>query len=139
MRRLPWSFACLGLVLIAGCDERENGLGPGLSRIDRTPPAVVSTLPSQGATQVGLAEPISITFSEPMRALSITRSTIVFEPPIAGLVTVAGSTATVTPSVPLAPNTSYIGTVTTDVEDLSQNDLGAPFTWTFRTGVVVGG
>jgi hypothetical protein len=44
-----------------------------------------------------------------------------------------GSTATFTPSAPLAGATTYTATITTGVQDLAGNNLGADFVWTFST------
>ena len=136
MTRTRCLLLCAPLALASGCDDRgDSPLNPGTSNIDRTPPIVVSTLPSAGATQVSLVSPITVMFSEPMRSISISRATITFHPPIVGPVTIAGNTATVVPTAPLAATTVYVGTVTTDVEDAARNSLPSPFIWAFTTGV----
>ena len=132
------SSTVLALILLtAACDARENGLGPGTTIFDRTRPTVVSTVPSAGATQASRTNPITITFSEPMRASSMIASTFTFSPSITGTVSYTANTATIVPSGTLAGSTIYTGTVTTAAEDASGNNLATPFTWTFTTDAVV--
>ena len=121
------------LALSVACDARENGLGPGTSNPDRSAPTVVSTLPSNGSTQVNRLSPITITFSEPMLASSMVVSTFTFNPAIGGTVSYTGNTATFTPSAPLAADVLYTGTVTTAAEDRAGNNMFSPFTWSFRS------
>jgi hypothetical protein len=120
-------------VLATACDARENGLGPGTTVFDRTRPTVVSTNPSNGSTQASRINPITITFSEPMRASSMIASTFTFTPSIAGTVSYTANTATIVPSGTLAGGVVYTGTVTTAAEDASGNNLATAFTWTFTT------
>jgi hypothetical protein len=53
--------------------------------------------------------------------------------PVAGTVTMAGTTATFAPSALLANGTAYTVTVTTDARDLAGNGLAQPRTWSFTT------
>ena len=130
LRGIPLVIA---VFLLASCDARENGLGPGTSVFDRTAPTVVSTIPANGATQVGRTSPIAITFSEPMSAASMIASTFNFNPSIGGTWSYTGNTATFVPAAPLTAGVIYSGTVTTAAEDRSGNNLVAPFTWTFTS------
>jgi hypothetical protein len=124
----------LAAALLAACDGRETSLGPGLTSRDRTAPTIVSTTPSDLATQVFRTSAISVTFSEPMTASSITRSTFVVSPDIVGMVSYSNNTATLTPTSQLAANTVYTVTVTTAAEDRAGNHLATARTWTFTTG-----
>jgi hypothetical protein len=55
--------------------------------------------------------------------------------PVAGTVTLSGTTATFNPSAPLANSTTYTATVTTGVTDLANNALSpGNKVWTFTTG-----
>jgi hypothetical protein len=135
MNRIGMLCVAAIVPLLAGCEERADGLGPGLSNSDRTRPTVVSTAPSDQATQVTITNPITVSFSEPVRAKSATTPPISVSPATAGTVIVSGPTATFTPAVALAGGTVYTVTVSTGVEDLAGNDLAAPFTWSFTTGV----
>jgi hypothetical protein len=122
------------VLLVAACDGRLNSLGPATANRDRTAPTVVSTTPANLATQVGTTSPISITFSEPMQAASISTSAVTFTPNIAGTLSYAGATAIFAPTAPLAASTLYTGTITTAAEDIAGNNLAAAFTWSFTTG-----
>ena len=84
---------------------------------DTTPPTVSGVVPAAGATGVSTAVAVKATFSEPMTAGTITGST--FELRNAANALVAGGvsydgatrTATLTPSAPLANNTTYTAKV----------------------------
>jgi hypothetical protein len=130
LRRIP---LCFLVFLLPSCDARENGLGPGTSVFDHTAPTVVTTVPANGATQVGRTSPITVTFSEPMAATSMIASTFVFSPSIGGTWSYTGNTATFVPAAPLSAGVIYSGTVTTAAEDRSGNNLVSPFTWTFTS------
>ena len=134
MAALSRSIMVLALLLVAtSCDARVNGLGPGTSNPDRTPPTVVSTVPLNEQTQVSRTSPITITFSEPMRTSSMIASTFTFIPSIAGTLSYSGNTATLTPSGQLEAGKVYTATVTTAAEDAAGNNLAASFTWSFTS------
>ena len=121
-------------LLVTACDDRNNPFGSGINSNDRTPPTVVSTVPGNQATQVGLSGPITVTFSEQMAMSSMTASAFTFNPAVAGTLSYTGNTATFTPTTALSANTTYTVTVSTTVEDRTGNNLVAPYTWTFTTG-----
>src|SRR5687768_7429879 len=125
----------LALLLFAtACGERNNPFGSGTSSTDRTAPTVVSTVPANLGTQVGLTGPITVTFSEAMSMSSMTAGAFTFSPTVAGTLSYTGNTATFTPTTQLAQNTTYTVTVGTGVRDRAGNGLAAPYTWTFTTG-----
>ncbi|MBI2346298.1 MAG: Ig-like domain-containing protein [Deltaproteobacteria bacterium] len=103
---------------------------------DITAPTVAGTSIPDGATAVPINAPITVTFSEPMDAATITTSSFQVADgtgPIAGTVSYANSTATFTATAPLNYFTDYTATVTTDVKDAAGNPLAAPVSWSFRT------
>jgi hypothetical protein len=110
-----------------------------------TPPEIVSTLPLNAATNVSLTQTVSATFSKAMNPLTLTSST--FQLTHGGTPVLATLTydavhfvATLTPSVPLTPSTTYIATVTSGATDLAGDPLGTtgpPNPWTFTTGAPV--
>jgi hypothetical protein len=55
---------------------------------------------------------------------------------VGGAVTCAGATATFTPTVNLAPNATYVATITTGVTDLAGVGLSLPLVWRFSTRVL---
>ena len=109
---------------------------------DTTPPQVTGKTPPSGATGVGLETTVTVTFSEPMDASTITGATFELRDAannlIASTVTANGTTATLTPTILLAAATTYTATVKggqTDprVKDLSGNALAASAIWSFTT------
>ena len=101
---------------------------------DTTPPTVSSTNPVGGATAVPVAAAVTATFSEAVTSVGTTTFTLMAGgTPVAGAVTLSGTTATFTPSAPLANATTYTATVTTGVMDLANNALAANHAWNFTT------
>jgi hypothetical protein len=102
-------------------------------------PTVVSTIPTNGAQAVARGTTISATFSEAMVASSIDGSTFTISPatagsaPIAGAVSVSGSTATFTPQALLAYDMAYTATITTAATGQADGPLAAAYSWTFTT------
>jgi len=99
---------------------------------DTTPPTVNATSPQNNATNVSIASAITATFSEAMNAATITNSTFTING-VAGTVSYSGTTATFTPSSPLAYSTVYTATITTGVTDVAGNPMTANYTWNFTT------
>ncbi len=102
-------------------------------------PAVLSTDPANGATNVVTNKKITATFSESMNPSTINSATFVLKQgtnQVSGTVTYSGMTATFTPANFLAANTVYTGTITTGSKDPSGNALPADYVWSFNTGAV---
>jgi len=106
-----------------------------------TLPAVISTVPVNGATGVPINQALSATFSEAMNPNTINGIGASFTlqatagGSVAGVVTytAAGSIATFTPSANLAPTTEYTATITTVAQDLAGDSLATSYVWTFTT------
>ena len=100
-------------------------------------PAVVSTVPANGATAVPVNTVVSATFSETMNAATINAATFTVTgpgaTPVTGVVTYAGVTATFTPTAVLANSTLFTATITTGAKDPAGVPLAANFVWTFTT------
>ncbi len=105
---------------------------------DTVAPTVTATDPGSNATGVPTNQKVAATFSEGMDPLTLNTLTFTLTgpgaTPVTGIVTYVGQTATFTPTVNLAGNTLYTGTITTGAKDLAGNPLGANFVWTFTTG-----
>jgi len=109
---------------------------------DNTAPTVSFTAPSNGQTDVPVNRIINVAFSEVMDPLTITTASFMLKgpglTPVPGIVTPAGNSATFTPTFipvsPLANNTTYTGTITTQAKDLAGNPLAANYVWSFTTG-----
>jgi len=104
---------------------------------DTTAPTVLSMVPANGATVVGLNANITAIFSEVMDPLTVTVATITLKKgsvAVGGVVT-APLTTTVSfnPTADLEPNTTYTATITTGVKDLAGNAMATAKSWTFTT------
>ncbi len=109
---------------------------------DVTPPAVVSTVPTTGATGVSPGVVVSAVFNEALNPTSVSTSTFELRDATNTLVPATVSynvytrTASLTPSAPLAEVTEYTATLkggATDprIKDLAGNALSADYTWSF--------
>jgi hypothetical protein len=133
-KKLLSTFAILFIALIAGCAKDD------FQEIDGVCPVVTITAPTNGATNVPLDQLISVTFNEEMNAETINQSSFTLSngsAQISGLVTYVGTTATLSPSALLAPNTTYTAKVARTIKDLSGNALQKETIWTFSTGLTV--
>lgn len=109
---------------------------------DTTPPAVTSTVPSSGETNVAIGTDVTAIFSEALDPLTITTATFELRDagdiPVLAAVSYAGATrtATLTPNGALNANTTYTATVKAGVADAAGNALTADINWTFSTAPV---
>jgi hypothetical protein len=99
---------------------------------DQTPPTVVSTIPTDGATNVAINTTVTATFSEAMDATTISGTTFTLKTTVGGTAVtgtvtydVPSKTATFTPSSSLSSNSGYTATITTGVKDLAGNAMAA--------------
>lgn len=102
-------------------------------------PGIVRTFPPPKKRDVVLNTPIVIVFSEPIRSSSAGSIRLIGGSEVSGVVTVTadGLRAQFTPSGLLAPNTTYVLSVPTDVMDLSGDALEQPEMVEFSTGSAV--
>jgi hypothetical protein len=105
---------------------------------DTTQPEVVSTDPSDKATDIPIDADITCTFSEDMVPASVDEDTFALK---SGATTVTGTVtydlmtmiATFKPDSNLAFFTNYTATISSDVEDRAGNKMAADFSWSFTT------
>jgi methionine-rich copper-binding protein CopC len=108
--------------------------------LDTTAPTVSSTTPADAATDVTISANVTATFSEALDPATITVASFTVTGPgatsVAGTVTYAAAdtTATFEPASPLAVNTTFTATLTTEITDLAGNALASDFVWSFTTG-----
>jgi N-acetylneuraminic acid mutarotase len=108
---------------------------------DATPPAVVSTTPSDGETNVSLYDPLVVRFSESVNPASVTAGSFTLlgfgGAQVDGDLSVSqtGLEVNFAPASPLESNQAFTATLTTAITDLSGNPLAADYSWTFQTGV----
>ena len=104
-----------------------------------TVPTVTSVTPASGAINVGTADALTATFSEPMNGATLTPSTFMLTatgfPAATGTVAynTGTQTAIFTPSPALAPSTTYTATITTGAQGATGAALASNYTWTFTT------
>jgi len=119
------------LIFINGCKNKD--------KTDPIPliPAVTSTTQQNNPTGVPRDEAIAITFNKPMNNTTITSSTFFLMQGttlVEGTISFSGNTATFTPNVILAANTTYTATATTGIKDKNGTPLQNNIVWSFTTG-----
>ena len=123
-------IAMLLIVLVTGCKKDDE---PGIR------PTVTSTDPITSATNRGISEKISATFSVAMDPSSITTSSFTLKQGtvnVAGAVSYTGTTATFTPTAAMAPNALHTATITTAAKNVAGTSLAIDYTWSFTTGAI---
>lgn len=101
-----------------------------------TAPTVVSTDPTDDATNVELNKNISVTFSVPMNDITLNASTFMVKSGgnvVPGVISYNGNTATFNPTNDLAYGTTYIVTITTGAKNTEGTSLASNYVWTFTT------
>jgi hypothetical protein len=121
------------IVFISGC-KKDDETGGILK--------VTSTDPLNNVTGVPRNKEVGFTFSEEMDPLTISSSTFSLKQGVTtvpGAVSYSGTTATFTPSSPLAAGTTYTATITTGVKSLTGKSLANNNVWSFTTGGTISG
>ncbi|TAK01691.1 MAG: hypothetical protein EPO39_14075 [Candidatus Manganitrophaceae bacterium] len=116
----------------------STGTGTGGGGSDQGPPAIVSTSPEEGATNVAIDAPIRVVFSESILPETL-RSDTFFIQGISGRIRYDDPTRTATlqPLAPLTLQTRYQVTVTTGITDRTGTPLDAGRSWSFTTASTV--
>jgi hypothetical protein len=100
-------------------------------------PTVESETPPSAAVGVCPNTVVTATFSQAMNPATIDGTTFLLTgpgvTPVAGAVAYTASTATFTPSSPLALNTVYTATITTGAQSMSGIGLASDFVWSFTS------
>ena len=102
-------------------------------------PAVSSTSPSSGATNVAVGSLITAVFSGAMDSSTITTTTFTVNDGasnITGTVSYSNKTATFQPAANLAVSTTYTAKITTGAKDLAGTAMAADYQWSFSTSFV---
>lgn len=124
-------FAIATVVLMSACSKDDDvDLNLDLA------PTVISTTPSNNATDVVLNKIVSATFSEAMNPATINTTTFNVKKagvPVTGVVSYSGTTATFTPSVMWTTASNYTATITTGAENSEGTALKANKEWSFTT------
>jgi len=134
-------FLSLSVIYFMGGCNNPTGGGGGGGSSDTTAPTVISTSPSDEATNVVRNAVITATFSEAMRPVTITAETFMLSVEVTGIavtgevsLSVDKKIAIFMPTSTLESYTTYDATITTGVKDLSGNALAVAKTWRFTTG-----
>jgi hypothetical protein len=130
MKNFLFTMAVAVVVLLAGCKKDDFVPVIGVC------PVVLSTNPANNSTGVPLNSVLRVTFNIRMDPASINQGSFTLRStsPIAGVITHTDSTATFTPSGLLTPNTTYTGTISTLVKDITGNAMQQNYVWTFVSG-----
>jgi uncharacterized repeat protein (TIGR02543 family) len=127
-----WATLIMVVVNIAGCAKDDfTGEVAGVC-------PVVTTDPIDKAVDVAIGKVITATFNTDMDPETITDSTFIIKQ---GTEVIEGTIAptddaavyTFTPKVPLAPFTTYTGTITMEARDLFHTAMAADYVWSFTT------
>lgn len=141
MKKQFLALAVIGIIAISsvqvfGLTYGPEG-GPHLSQYTtKAAPNVLTTDPLDKAKDVSLDKVITVTFSEPLDAMSINASTFVVkqgDKDVKGKVEYSGSIAMFTPAVSLVAGSVYTVTVTTGVKNPKGEALAADFVFSFTT------
>ncbi len=104
---------------------------------DMTPPQVTGTSPTPNLSCVGPDAQLSARFSEALDPGTVNSQTFTLSTaggaPIDATVSHSGQSAELRPTLPLAPDTAYVATLSAIIADLAGNTLGTDYTWSFRT------
>ena len=96
------------------------------------PPTVILTEPADGADDVALAGPITITFSSPMDTASV-EAALVLRPAFAHELRWDGEVLEIVPVDPLVADQDYRVVIGDDAQDVAGVGLADPLTLSFRT------
>ncbi len=112
---------------------------------DTTAPTVVANIPVSGATNVPTNSNVSASFSEALRATTVTEANFQVTQtatgtPVIGTLSYANSNATFVPAALLGSNTNYtvrIRSGANGIKDLAGNAMLNDYTWSWTTGAGV--
>ncbi len=125
-----------GVTDVAGNNLASNLSWSFTTEQESVPPSVISTTPSDGATNVSTSTSITATFSEPLNPATVNGSTFSVEvggSSISGTVSYSDNTATFTSDADLPFGSSFTVTITNGVQDPAGNPLVGNKVWTFTT------
>jgi hypothetical protein len=135
---IAWRGEKSGVSVTAGEITTAGAIIMTYTGNDITLPAITSTSPSSEVTGVPVTSMITATFSEKIAASSINTTSFTVKggtTPVSGSVVYDTATrrAVFLPSTNLAYTSSYIATLTTDIEDMAGNNMESDYSWSFTT------
>lgn len=126
---IHWLIGCFIILAIGACNES------GVVDSEEMP-EIISTEPADQSEGVPTNSSIVATFNKKINPSTVTTTTFTLtqnNTAVLGVVNSTDTTATFTPLGNFANDELYTATITTGVEDLSGNDLGQNYTWSFQT------
>jgi hypothetical protein len=125
----------------ASCGGAAATSAPIDVHVDRTPPTVIARLPAPGSHHASVADPIEVTFSEPMD-LASARPAIVLRNggtsvPFAITASRGGATLTLVPATAPAAGTTLTVEIGAGIRDLARLPLDAATSWAFTYPLLV--
>lgn len=133
---------CMCSIILLACVACSQGAGTTAgqnSPIDTEPPAITSTQPVNGASEVAVSDPITVTFSEKIDVKSVTtEAPATFSVSdngidVEGTITCSDITCNFMPISNLAYGKTYTATVSNRVKDVVGNSLVSDYSWNFTT------
>jgi len=125
----------VGLTFLLGAEKKVVAAAPAAK--DTTPPYITLTAPYNGNVDVPVHRRVRVAFSEPMDAATINAKTVTLyqgKTPVPGTVVAPTSTtASLTQTSNLTPNTLYTARVTTGVRDRAGKAMENDYIWSFKT------
>ncbi|MBU0493777.1 MAG: Ig-like domain-containing protein, partial [Chloroflexi bacterium] len=100
--------------------------------VDTVSPVIVAVSPANGATEVGIATPVVITFSRPMNAATLAYS-VMPDPGGWSVTWDGGGTIAMLTHDPLGYWRAYTVTITAAGDALGNPLVGVPYVWRFTT------
>jgi hypothetical protein len=136
-------IACLTLstqLLLTGCGGAGSvqDRAGSLTTPDTTSPVILSTTPLSGANSVATSSAVTVNFSKAINPTTVTTTTFNVSG-MSGTITFGpdNRSAIFTPgTLPLAANTTYTINLSTEIKDLSGNNLVSDLNRTFTTAAV---
>jgi len=111
--------------------------GDTVTVADTVAPTVVSTSPAADAIDVPVNTVVTATFSEAMDAATITTGSFTIAGVVGSVSYNAGTyTATFTPTIDFAYETTYTASLSTAITDAAGNPLASTYSWSFTTASV---
>lgn len=107
--------------------------------VDAVAPALSLRTPAAGAALISNTTSVQVAFTETMDCTTVDNVSLTLKNNATNAVELStvnclGSSATLSPNNPLAPNTTYRVEVSPSMKDLANNPLPGPQNWTFTTG-----
>jgi plastocyanin len=132
-----WTLPVDGIYVIVSraTDSTGNIETPGAGNtvtIERSGPIVSYTVPSDGASNVTLNSPVTITWIEDVDCATVTTANIYIDADGWSLTSCGANQAVFTPDSQ-SNSTSYLVTITTGVKDTNGNPMATPYGFTYTT------